>query len=168
MDNKEQLRPWNDAERVNHNRDEFYPYEIVGFDCGEYEYVRHRVNIYDRMIQVLKDSRYDIIGEEITEETIGRIDTLLDAAEARARKYRRIREPSHGPCCTCKRCGQSYGFCRCDLDEAVDEAEQAKAKLAELIAGLRMMLLDKCRCEKCNGLRSLLGDPEAADHGHAD
>ena len=39
---------------------------------------------------------------------------------------------SHGPCCTCQRCGKSYGTCRCDLDDAAEEIERLQARVKEL------------------------------------
>jgi hypothetical protein len=54
-----------------------------------------------------------------------------DEAKAEARKWQRIRKPTHGPCCTCQGCGQHYDDCRCDLDVVADELEQAKRQLAK-------------------------------------
>jgi uncharacterized coiled-coil protein SlyX len=47
-------------------------------------------------------------------------------------KWQRIRKPTHGPCCTCQRCGQFYDDCRCDLDETVDLLQQAESRIKEL------------------------------------
>jgi len=51
----------------------------------------------------------------------------LEAARKEAQKWRRIRKPTHGTCCTCQRCGLDHDTCRCDLDEVCDELEQYKA-----------------------------------------
>lgn len=44
---------------------------------------------------------------------------------------------SHGPCCTCQRCGKHYDDCRCDLDDVVDALDAAKKRIAELERALR-------------------------------
>ena len=53
-----------------------------------------------------------------------------EAAEADAKKWRRIRTPTHGSCCTCQACGKDYDSCRCDLDELADELSEARTALA--------------------------------------
>jgi len=53
-----------------------------------------------------------------------------DAAKAEALKWRRIRTPTHGSCCTCQACGQYYDDCRCSLDEVADELTAAQAEIA--------------------------------------
>ena len=56
----------------------------------------------------------------------------LEAELAKMKEH--FRQPTHGPCCTCQRCGQPYEDCRCDLDDVVDELEEAHARIAELEA----------------------------------
>lgn len=41
-----------------------------------------------------------------------------------------LRRPTHGPCCTCQRCGKHYDNCRCNLDAVVDDLEIANQRLA--------------------------------------
>lgn len=53
-----------------------------------------------------------------------------DAAKKETVKWQRIRQPTHGNCCTCQRCGVHHDDCRCDLDELCDEMEQLKQQLA--------------------------------------
>ena len=55
---------------------------------------------------------------------------------ADVQKWRRIRTPTHGSCCTCQACGQFYDDCRCDLDEVADRASQAEARCRELAQAL--------------------------------
>jgi len=56
---------------------------------------------------------------------------LRERDEAEAARWRRIRQPDHGPYCTCQACGLPYEKCRCDLDElAAAEAERDELKLA--------------------------------------
>ena len=38
------------------------------------------------------------------------------------------RKPTHGPCCTCQKCGQDYDTCRCSLDDVADELQRAEAE----------------------------------------
>lgn len=52
----------------------------------------------------------------------------LEQAVKEAAKWRRIRKPTHGPCCTCQGCGLHHDECRCDLDEVCDELDQLKAE----------------------------------------
>ena len=52
----------------------------------------------------------------------------LREENAQIRKH--FRRPTHGPCCTCQRCGQNYDDCRCDLDDAGEEIAQLRAALA--------------------------------------
>jgi DNA repair exonuclease SbcCD ATPase subunit len=51
-----------------------------------------------------------------------------DRAREYGEKWRRIRTPTHGTCCTCQACGLGYDECRCDLDEAVDRALAAETR----------------------------------------
>lgn len=53
--------------------------------------------------------------------TIDALKAKLAAAVTEARKWRRIRTPTHGPCCTCQKCGENYDDCRCSLDDVADE-----------------------------------------------
>lgn len=51
------------------------------------------------------------------------------ALKAEVEKWRRIRTPTHGSCCTCQACGLDYDACRCDLDEVADELAALKEEL---------------------------------------
>ncbi len=65
---------------------------------------------------------------------LSHISTLEEKAgrlQEEVQKWQRIRTPTHGPCCTCQRCGQHYDDCRCDLDEIVDQLQQAESRLKE-------------------------------------
>ncbi len=75
--------------------------------------------------------------------------------EAEVLKWRRIRTPTHGPCCTCQGCGLYYDECRCDLDEVADELEQRKAEndilkvqVTKLEKGLREFETHETTCNK--------------------
>ncbi len=46
--------------------------------------------------------------------------------------WKRIRTPTHGPCCTCQACGLDHDSCRCDLDEVADEVEKLRKEKKEL------------------------------------
>ena len=69
-----------------------------------------------------------------------RVRATLDARDAEIQRLskeladmkRYYRKPTHGPCCTCQRCGQHYDDCRCDLDEAADEIASLKADVERL------------------------------------
>jgi chromosome segregation ATPase len=65
-------------------------------------------------------------------ETNVKLIENLKRLQNELQKWQRIRKPTHGPCCTCQRCGQLYDDCRCDLDETVDELEQTKSNLKRL------------------------------------
>lgn len=52
----------------------------------------------------------------------------LREAIKEAAKWRRIRKPTHGSCCTCQGCGLHHDECRCDLEEVCDELDQLKAE----------------------------------------
>lgn len=65
---------------------------------------------------------------------VPRLLAEIDALEAERDRWRRIRTPSHGPCCTCQACGLDYEKCRCDLDEVADELDSVKAERDELLA----------------------------------
>lgn len=49
-------------------------------------------------------------------------------------KWRRIRTPTHGTCCTCQGCGLDHDSCRCDLDEVCDDLDQLKKAYQQLMA----------------------------------
>lgn len=64
---------------------------------------------------------------------VERLRAELEAAKAELAKiHKHWRKPTHGPCCTCQRCGQDYDVCRCSLDDVADELETAKQRIAEL------------------------------------
>jgi len=74
-------------------------------------------------------------GAEWTKNTYAHIAGLkanAEKAEAENKKMREYyRQPNHGPCCTCQRCGHSYDECRCDFDKAFDELDKAKSERDE-------------------------------------
>lgn len=55
----------------------------------------------------------------------------LAAMNADLLKWRRIRTPGHGECCTCQACGLDHDECRCDLDDVADDLEQAKRVISD-------------------------------------
>ena len=61
------------------------------------------------------------------------LETVLAALEQaqgeNALHKRWHRKPTHGPCCTCQKCGLDYDTCRCSLDDVADELEKAEAAL---------------------------------------
>lgn len=63
---------------------------------------------------------------------VDRLRSLLNASQAEVVKWKRIRTPGHGPCCTCQACGLPHDECRCDLDDVADDLAQAEGKVAEL------------------------------------
>ena len=68
-------------------------------------------------------------------DALKKADTRIAELEAELAKMKaHFRQPTHGPCCTCQRCGQPYEDCRCDLDDVVDELDKANARIAELEA----------------------------------
>jgi hypothetical protein len=56
---------------------------------------------------------------------------MLVLAEERLAEYG-ARRPTHGPCCTCQRCGHGHDECRCSLDDEVDAHDALKADYAKL------------------------------------
>ena len=48
-------------------------------------------------------------------------------------KWKRIRTPTCGPCCTCQACGLDHDSCRCDLDDVADDVARLRKLLAELV-----------------------------------
>lgn len=52
-----------------------------------------------------------------------------------------LRRPTHGPCCTCQRCGKFYDDCRCDLDAVVDDLVKAEARMKGLEEALRELMM---------------------------
>ena len=88
-------------------------------------------------------------------------------------KWRRIRTPTHGNCCTCQKCGLDHDSCRCDIDDVCDELDQLKLAYQQLMKQaidyaenmIAVMTLVRTRDElEANGLvtaaRKFLGSPE--------
>ena len=73
-----------------------------------------------------------------------RVQRRIAELEAEVAKMKRNcwRKPTHGPCCTCQRCGKDYDSCRCDLADAVDECEAAEARVKELEAEVERLRAD--------------------------
>lgn len=68
-----------------------------------------------------------------------------DTWQSEAAKWRRIRTPNHGPCCTCQGCGLDYDDCKCSEEERDDELRQAvqeRDSLRAQVAELRGAVLD--------------------------
>ena len=68
----------------------------------------------------------------------------IEALQQELEKWKRIRTPTHGPCCTCQACGLHYDDCRCDLDEVADALALAKKRIKELelhIKELNLLLI---------------------------
>jgi len=53
--------------------------------------------------------------------------------------FARHRIPTHGPCCTCQKCGLSHDDCRCCLDEVAEELEKAQQEIARLNVELELL-----------------------------
>jgi polyhydroxyalkanoate synthesis regulator phasin len=66
-------------------------------------------------------------------ERIKELEEKVGELQDEVQKWQRIRKPTHGPCCTCQRCGQFYDDCRCDLDETVDLLQQAESRIKVLM-----------------------------------
>ena len=64
--------------------------------------------------------------------------TELEGEIAKMKKY--FHKPTHGPCCTCQKCGHSYDECRCDFDETYDENDILTARNAELEAFVNRLI----------------------------
>jgi hypothetical protein len=47
-------------------------------------------------------------------------------------KWKRIRTPTHGTCCTCQACGLDYDSCRCYLDDLADENDRLREEVDRL------------------------------------
>lgn len=54
-------------------------------------------------------------------------------------KWKRIRTPGHGPCCTCQACGENYDDCRCDLDDVADDLEISRTAYRGLSDSFRAL-----------------------------
>lgn len=50
-------------------------------------------------------------------------------------KWKRIRTPTHGTCCTCQACGLDHDSCRCDLDDVATDLEEAMSALECIMTG---------------------------------
>lgn len=63
-----------------------------------------------------------------------------DRLQAESELHRRWhRKPTHGPCCTCQKCGLDYDTCRCSLDDLADEIDQQRAELTALRARVEQL-----------------------------
>ena len=51
---------------------------------------------------------------------------------AEIQKWKRIRTPTHGSCCTCQACGLDHDSCRCSLDDIADDNERLREKNNQL------------------------------------
>jgi len=63
---------------------------------------------------------------------LGKCILEREQAKREILKWKRIRTPTHGNCCTCQACGLHHDDCRCDLDDVADELSQAKQREARL------------------------------------
>ena len=86
---------------------------------------------------VLEDNLW-IEADERTETSLAALLREVEQA-GHGQHGRNQGKSTHGPCCTCGRCHQFYDDCRCDLDDAVEEAEQ---KRASVLAEVRRVVED--------------------------
>ncbi len=52
------------------------------------------------------------------------LDALVEAGHLASARPQPTRRPTHGPCCTCQRCGHDYDSCVCegnDMLQVIDE-----------------------------------------------
>jgi len=56
----------------------------------------------------------------------------IESQKAEIAKWKRIRTPTHGSCCTCQACGAFYDDCRCDLDDMADDVVQLQKTLEKI------------------------------------
>ena len=119
----------------------------AAMDGGDkYHYTAHDIAYRDleRKCKAL-EAEYAISNREllIKQVEINRQSARIAELEAELAKMKEhFRQPTHGPCCTCQRCGQAYEDCRCDLDDVVDELDKANARIAELEAERRWIPFD--------------------------
>jgi hypothetical protein len=73
------------------------------------------------------------------------LQAIIADLKAEVLKWKRIRTPTHGQCCTCQACGLDYDHCRCDLDElawdVADLRRQNKALAEHYVGSLGQELL---------------------------
>ena len=77
------------------------------------------MSIETKLVKVLQENKY------LRKENEGLKKELV-----LIKKYYRL--PTHGICCTCQRCGQSYDDCKCTLYETATELEKALKRIEEL------------------------------------
>lgn len=70
--------------------------------------------------------------QELCDE-IAKLKQALAEKDREIAKWKRIRTPTHGTCCTCQGCGLDHDSCRCDLDEVCDELDQLKKAYQQLM-----------------------------------
>lgn len=70
---------------------------------------------------------------EKTEHCLDIFDRALAEKDREIAKWRRIRTPTHGTCCTCQGCGLDHDSCRCDLDDVCDDLDQLKKAYQQLM-----------------------------------
>ena len=70
---------------------------------------------------------------------------LTDMTKARDqwKGFATHRIPTHGPCCTCQRCGLDHDACRCDLDDVAAELETAQQEIARLKGWITFLKMDE-------------------------
>lgn len=73
----------------------------------------------------------------------------LEQWKAEAYKWRRIRTPTHGTCCTCQGCGQSHEDCKCSEEELEDALNQACKERDELRAAAGDILISLNSEKEC-------------------
>ncbi len=74
----------------------------------------------------------------VPENNLTRLERERDELRAEVLKWKRIRTPTHGTCCTCQACGEYYEQCRCDLDDVADDLVQAREIIGQLEEKLRL------------------------------
>ena len=77
-------------------------------------------------------------------------------------KWKRIRRPAHGPCCTCQACGLHYDDCRCDLDDIADDLKEKEYVLLWLDSWTEVCIDKYTRTMKCSSYLPIVPDVEVS------
>lgn len=93
-----------------------------------------------------KDASTILAHDAAQRETIARL-------EKEVTKWRSIRTPTHGNCCTCQRCGVDHDSCRCDIDEMVDDLVQAEQQVARLLEAADTLTCAVCKLDMQRALK---------------
>lgn len=77
---------------------------------------------------------------DVARESVAKIDSLTaenQKLKDEVAKWKRIRTPTHGPCCTCQACGLDHDECRCSLDDLADDNQRLRGLLRECLPIVR-------------------------------